>query len=257
MAAVREIPGMYYDEDLGKYFKIQPHHVAPKGAKYTKEAISNQIKAKARKDQQERHSRYMAVFNPIRRERTLRSTTATGYMLHRSLYPGLQLPKPHLWSAGIRFKHCTQVWTPNEPSRSRVVQQLAPLCPDSYVIVASDEVSATITIHRYGESEIAAASGEQFPNVTASVIRPDYFVVASDEVVTVGLPVIRDDGGLSYLDHGKSNSCRLDSSTAWVQFLLHIALLGPHENLSPTIKPYIHKSLDTMPDPSDGYRSCS
>lgn len=36
----KEIPGFYFDEEKQKYFKIQPNHVAPKGSRYAKDAIS-------------------------------------------------------------------------------------------------------------------------------------------------------------------------------------------------------------------------
>ena len=40
-----DIPGFWYDEERGKYFKIFPNNVAPKGAKYSKEGVEKEKKA--------------------------------------------------------------------------------------------------------------------------------------------------------------------------------------------------------------------
>lgn len=42
----KEIPGFYFDEEKQKYFKIQPNHVAPKGSRYSKDAISIENEAR-------------------------------------------------------------------------------------------------------------------------------------------------------------------------------------------------------------------
>lgn len=36
------LEGFYFDKDKKKYFKILPHHQAPKGVKYSKEAVKRQ-----------------------------------------------------------------------------------------------------------------------------------------------------------------------------------------------------------------------
>ena len=33
------IPGYYFDPAKGKYFKIEPTHIAPKGSQYSQQAI--------------------------------------------------------------------------------------------------------------------------------------------------------------------------------------------------------------------------
>ena len=38
----KELPGFYFDERDNRYHKILPDHLAPKGSKYTQQAIKNE-----------------------------------------------------------------------------------------------------------------------------------------------------------------------------------------------------------------------
>lgn len=40
-----DLPGMYWDDDKKKYFKIQANHVAPEGAKYSRENVKKETEA--------------------------------------------------------------------------------------------------------------------------------------------------------------------------------------------------------------------
>lgn len=43
-AMAPQLPGFYFDENKRRYFKILPHHQAPPGAKYSKEALKTAAK---------------------------------------------------------------------------------------------------------------------------------------------------------------------------------------------------------------------
>lgn len=45
MAPPRELPGMYWDEQKQKYFRIQPEHKAPPGAAHSRSAVKASKKA--------------------------------------------------------------------------------------------------------------------------------------------------------------------------------------------------------------------
>jgi len=40
----RNIPGFYYDEAKGKYFKIQPSHIAPNGSPYSNDVVRKEAR---------------------------------------------------------------------------------------------------------------------------------------------------------------------------------------------------------------------
>ena len=43
-AMAPQLPGFYFDKNKRRYFKILPHHQAPPGAKYSKEALKTAAK---------------------------------------------------------------------------------------------------------------------------------------------------------------------------------------------------------------------
>jgi len=63
------IPGFYYDEEKKKYFKIQPNHVAPAEAKYSKSTVKREQRESKRRKLDARH-------DDIRRRQTVRPSSA-------------------------------------------------------------------------------------------------------------------------------------------------------------------------------------
>lgn len=59
MPAAKEIPGFYYDEMRGKYFKIQPNHAATSGSKYTQSSVRRE-----REYRKVRHCRFINLLTP-------------------------------------------------------------------------------------------------------------------------------------------------------------------------------------------------
>ena len=39
------MPGFYFDQAKGKYFQIQPNHIAPKGSKYSEQSVKKEKEA--------------------------------------------------------------------------------------------------------------------------------------------------------------------------------------------------------------------
>ena len=60
-----ELPGFYFDEEKGKYFRIQAHHKAPPGAKYTKNAINVENEKKRKRVQADKEEQWFKSWAPI------------------------------------------------------------------------------------------------------------------------------------------------------------------------------------------------
>ena len=77
-----DLPGFYFDPEKGKYFKIQPNHVAPKDSKYSKQAVTAERKVQNEMTQTQQHGAF------IRRNRISRSPyleSPYGLLLRRQL----------------------------------------------------------------------------------------------------------------------------------------------------------------------------
>jgi len=56
MTAHRDIPGFYFDEVKGKYFRIQPNHNAPQGALYSRGAVNHEASVRKADSDRQRQS---------------------------------------------------------------------------------------------------------------------------------------------------------------------------------------------------------
>jgi WD40 repeat protein len=79
---IGSLPGYYWDEDKRKYFKIQASHVAPQGAKHTKESMKTDLrKAKKRKLESKKEAkRYQ---HTVKRSHVLQNAIIGGTGIHR------------------------------------------------------------------------------------------------------------------------------------------------------------------------------
>ena len=78
------IPGYYFDEEKKKYFKIQPNHVAPQGAKYTKSNVKREhhVAKKQRVAQRQQNVRRRQT---VQRSAVLNAPTTGGIGLLREM----------------------------------------------------------------------------------------------------------------------------------------------------------------------------
>lgn len=211
--ARREIPGMYYDEEKNKYFRIQPGHVVPKSAKYTREAITKKDQAKARRSEQEQEAAYVASFGPINRTKAINPTKPTGYVLHRSLQPWARAaPKSQLWATGARFK--TTIYKESPSVFSDAKNQLVPFGSETYAIVtikndfgSHSHSLVTVQFEKYGDTEIdAICSGWAF-YVVDTIVRRDYVLFVCGDHIELMKPMLEQDDGLDFFLDCKSKIC--------------------------------------------------
>ncbi|KAI9709634.1 MAG: hypothetical protein M1828_002395 [Chrysothrix sp. TS-e1954] len=80
----RQLPGYYFDEEKGKYFRILPNHNAPTGSPYTKDKVALAQRA-AKRQKIEQHRRTEDKDQCVQRSRILSSPLLSEVGLYREL----------------------------------------------------------------------------------------------------------------------------------------------------------------------------
>ncbi|MCJ1276180.1 hypothetical protein MMC21_003985 [Puttea exsequens] len=101
------LPGFYYDEAKKKYFKILPNHIAPKGAKYSKDAIiqdqraERQILPASDPGEPVRRQKSRVLGHPLGGAITLQREHGIGFLDHRRA-------SAQAWARGLRSTYAIQ-----------------------------------------------------------------------------------------------------------------------------------------------------
>ncbi|RMZ77253.1 hypothetical protein DV738_g4501, partial [Chaetothyriales sp. CBS 135597] len=83
------LPGFYFDADRGKYFRIQPNHIAPQDAKYSRQAVTAERNLKSQQRHDADRARGGRVKTAARKRPKLTSPTSStqpAAVLPRSSY---------------------------------------------------------------------------------------------------------------------------------------------------------------------------